>query len=269
MPGLKQWSRRVSRAFDAAEEYERYAAVQAKVAQKLARRILIANGAGSMRLLEIGCGTGLLTRELVRAGFSGSWMITDIAPTMVARTEATMHECCTMQNIVDETYAAPCASFEVMDGEWPTIYRPFDLVVASFAFQWFKDLRSSLEQLAGRLAPGGAMFFTMPVAGTFAEWDLACSDVGECAGGILYPDLAGLVSLLPEGGTATVDVEDEVVIYDDARQFLRAVKAVGAGTARSGYASLSYGAMQRAMRAFESTGARVTYRVAYCHWARA
>lgn len=241
----------IARQFGGADGYERHAQVQAAVAGELARRV----GPGAARVLEIGCGTGLLTRALVHAGVRGDWLVTDLAPEMVARCRAAMAE-----------VAGPEVRFAVLDANGAMPVGPWDLIVSSLAFQWLADLPGALAAMAARLAPGGALCFATLVAGTFAEWQAAHAAEGVRAGGIAYPEIDALSAMAPAGGTWAIEVRDHVAVYPDARAFLHAVKGIGAGAARADHVPLSAATMRRVMRAFDRAGAPATYRVAYCRW---
>ena len=68
-----------------AATYEHHAGQQRAIARKLARYLPELE---SPSVLEIGCGTGFLTRHLVARYPRGAITVTDIAPQMVAACEA-------------------------------------------------------------------------------------------------------------------------------------------------------------------------------------
>src|SRR5262249_16742331 len=140
----------VAAAFSAAAAtYDDGAEVQREVAERLALRIARLPLAQRARILEIGCGTGFLTRPLIRLDVRGL-IIGDIAPAMLARCEASLKD----------TAADTTLRFVLMDGEDPQAVRgPFDLICASLAFQWFADLPAALARFAGLLVPGGHLAF--------------------------------------------------------------------------------------------------------------
>lgn len=89
-------------------------------------------------VLEIGCGTGQLTKDL--AGRALHLTAIDIGAAMVA---AARH------NIADETARFQVTSFEDFSGSGP-----FDLIVSATAFHWV-DPGTGLAKAARLLRPGG------------------------------------------------------------------------------------------------------------------
>ena len=245
-------SERIGAAFAAAGDYDRNARIQARAACQLAARIAALPLPAGPRVLEIGCGTGFLTEQMASAGIGGSWLVTDLAPVMLARARARMGD-------------APHRRFAVLDGERGPVPAdaPFDLVAASLAFQWFSDLPAALRRLSGWLAPGGWLAFTTLADGTFTEWREANLAAGALPGTPPFPDDARLAGMLPG---AAVTIEDIPEQHESARAFLRAVKAIGAGTPAEGHRPLGAGSLRKAMRHFEAGGGSATYRLAIVLW---
>src|SRR3546814_17531139 len=78
-------STRTTPPFPTRRSSELEAHVQREVAQGLAAHIAGLPVRRDPRLLEIGCGTGLLTSALVEEGLSGDWVVSDLSPVMAAR----------------------------------------------------------------------------------------------------------------------------------------------------------------------------------------
>ncbi|WP_375408746.1 methyltransferase domain-containing protein [uncultured Methylobacterium sp.] len=244
---MPSWKPAVASAFDRAEGYEAAAATQAIVADRLAATILRQDLPPVPRVLEIGCGTGLLTRRLREAFPASPLLVTDLAPAMVARCRARMP---------DET-----TRFLVMDAERPCLRPGFDLVASSLAAQWFEDLPGTVRALSGLLAPRGLLAVTTLAAGTFREWAEAHAGEGLASATPAYPSGDGLTALACEGCAVAVSVAPVVEAHADGRAFLRSLRAIGAATPGADR-SLTPGALRRVLRRFDAGGARVTYEVA-------
>ena len=244
---------RIARAFAGARHYDRHARVQREVAQGLAARIGALDLPARPRVLEIGCGTGFLTQALIDGGLGGEWLVTDIAPEMVARCRERVGD-------------SPTRRFAVLDGEHDTPEGgPFDLICSSLALQWFEDASAALTRMAQWLAPGGHCMVTTLGPGSFAEWRAAHEAQGLLAGTPTFASVETFAAIHPEELLVETHVED----HANARAFLHAVKAIGAGTSDPSHRPLSPGALRAVMAAFDRSGGNVTYEVVTCHLRRA
>lgn len=236
----------VASAFAHARAYDAAARVQAHAAARLADRIAALPIAPGARVLEIGCGTGLLSAALIDRVAAGQWLLTDIAPAMLAR-------------CADRIGPRADVAYAVLDGERPDADGRFDLICSSFAFQWFHDLPGAIGRLRALLAPDGRIAFATMAAGSLGEWDAAhraATGQGAAMGG--YPTPEDLRAL----GVA-VEIETHVERHADARAFLAGLRDIGAHRPRDPRPPLSAPALRRAMAAFEADGASVTYVIAY------
>lgn len=235
---------RVAAAFGRAADYDAHAAVQRLVAERLADRIVALPLPAAPRVLEIGCGTGFLGLGLVDRLADARWLMTDLAPGMVARAR--------------QRFGARAGiDFAVMDGEAPDVAGPFDLICSSLAFQWFADLPAAIARLRALLAPGGALVFATLAGGSFAEWRRAHGALP--AGTHDYPTAGAFAAL-----GLDVTMETIPMAHSDAREFLRAVKGIGAGTPRPDHRPLTPGQLRAVMARFEADGAVASYAVATC-----
>lgn len=232
----------------AAGTYDSAALAQAKAADRLVELVGGVPLPAHPTVLEVGCGTGLLTRRLLpRIG--GDWLVTDLSPAMVAAAKTAIGADMTLR-----TCGGDKAQFRVMDAEHPDApVGLFDLIVSNLAAQWFTDMGRAVNQLRACLAPGGTLVFSTLGAGSFVQWHDAHAALGLSAGTPRYPDAAALAAQLPAGArvlTETVDVR-----HDDAHAFVTALKRIGAGTPAAGHQPLSPGALRKVLRAM---GAPVT-----------
>lgn len=246
---------RVTEAFSAACDYDRHALVQKEAAQRLAARIANLHLPPLPRILEIGCGTGHLTKALLDQGIGGEWLVTDLSRKMIERCRSRIGE-------------RPWLRYAVVDGEQalPHFAGQFDLICSNLAVQWFEDFEVSLGRILSWLAPGGHCLFTTLGADTFAEWRDAHEREGLEAG---TPDLlpaARLAGIYPDAQASPPIVEYHRSAHAAAAAFLQSLKAIGAGTPGRWHRPLSPGQLKRVMRQFESTGATATYEVVTCHF---
>ncbi len=252
-------TQRIGKAFgSAAEHYEEHAGVQRIVAATLAQllRLQPARPApdGRLRILEIGCGTGLLTRHLRSLFPDAEIVATDIAPEMIGQAERG---------------ADIGAQFLVMDGEAPVFEGAhFDLIASSLAFQWFADLPRALDRLTALLRPGGSLMFATMARRSFHEWRAAHEALGLQAGTPLYPDADELRAMLGRHADAFLFEEDYAHDFGGARGLLEHLRGIGATVPVAGREPLSAGQMRKVMRAYDDAGGICTYHVAFARVTR-
>lgn len=238
---------RIAKAFSAsAGGYDAAADVQWLVAQRLAARIEDRPFPRKPRILEIGCGTGFLSARLAEAFPQGELVLTDIAGSMLDRCRARVGD-------------GPV--YHVMDGETPQgVEGRFDLICSSLAVQWFVDLKGGIERLSALLAPGGRMMLATLGRKTFAEWRGVHDALGFDCGTPVYPGPESFP--WPDGYDHVMD--DEVIMqpYGDGAEFVRSLKALGAGEPSPGHHPLSPGALRKVL-AHLSNGFDASYHILY------
>ncbi len=242
-------SRAVGRRFDtAAASYDRFAPLQRLVAGRLAGRVAAAipDSARPVRILEIGCGTGLLTESLRRLLPAATIVATDLSPAML--------RVCRARLANDDRLLLLAA-----DAMQPAVSGGFDLVCSSLALQWLGDPVSALGALVRLLSPGGTLHVAIPVAGTLDGWRAAHASEGVADGGLDHPHPDRLAAA---GGNW--DVETVAVAYPDGLSFLRGLRGIGADLPAEARRPLGPGRMRRVLRRFEAEhGSVASYRIAY------
>ncbi|MFA7268480.1 MAG: methyltransferase domain-containing protein [Sterolibacterium sp.] len=244
---------RIARRFGAAHDrYDTHADLQRMAATRLAARVRALPLPSHPRVLEIGCGTGGLTRQLAPA-IGGDWLVTDLATPMVV---ACQRQC---------VNAGIAAHFAVMDGEHPDLpAASFDLVVSSLAAQWFEDLPAALARLAGLLAPGGHIALVTLGSESFREWRAAHAGLGLAPATPVYPDAARLRDSFPPELAVTVAEETLSEPFTAPLEFLRRLRLIGADTPAANTRPLSAGQLRRVLKALAAQGeTSVTYHLLY------
>jgi len=236
---LSRRSAKVVASFDArAESYEQHAGLQRAVADRLAQLL---PDLERPSVLELGCGTGLFSRHLVKNYPEGRFILTDAAPAMIA-------EC--RRNLAGLGKAS--ISYEVMDAGEAGGHAGLDLIVSSMTLHWLPDPATALERLRRLLSPQGVLLYATLGPDSFAEWRKVLASAS-------LP--AGLAEIKPLQGVAE---EQRLVPDADTLSFLRRMKAVGGLTPREGYVPLSPGQLRRAIHAADDRfGGRITWHIVY------
>lgn len=136
----------------AAGLYDRHAAVQTDVAREVMR-----NAAGQKavrRILEIGCGTGILTGMLTETYPAATISALDISPGMIEHAKVRIAGAI-------EWIVGDFAELELAGG--------FDLITGSSSLHWIRPHDRTFMKVRQLLAEGGRFVFGMMVQGTMAE----------------------------------------------------------------------------------------------------
>ena len=209
-----------------------------------------------IRILEIGCGTGLLTRHLVKLFPNAEFLITDIAPEMVKR--AQKHFSASSQKI----------RFEIVDGELFQCSEQFDLIVSSMTFQWFECLPKALTNLVQCLRAGGILICSTLSDQSFIEWQHIYADQKKPCSLQKYPSIKALQNYWPKIGYGRWEEEFIVCPIKDGKSFLKEFHEIGAKTPRQNSYPLNAGTMRRLIHQFDQKYNSVTYHVAYGFYQR-
>jgi len=105
----------------------------------------------SVRLLDMGCGTGRLLSELRNRGFSD---LTGLDPSSA---------CCT-----NAAKLANCEVIQSLIQDRPAGVLPFDVVSLSAVLEHLPDVAENMQRVASWLAPGGSLVIEVPDAEHFA-----------------------------------------------------------------------------------------------------
>ncbi|MFH0908579.1 MAG: methyltransferase domain-containing protein [bacterium] len=137
-----------------AHTYTDYAHVQRTLAQQLCA--LLPAERPATPVLEVGCGTGLLTQCMLRKWPGVKIHAIDIAPGMIRRAAQVLPDSRGVRWIVADAahYRAPS---------------PYALVASNCALHWVHPFQDGLRSLAMLVAPGGCFAAVIMLEGTLAE----------------------------------------------------------------------------------------------------
>ena len=173
-------------------------------------------------VLEIGCGTGLLSVELAGLLPGRDLEFSDISPAMVEQCREKM----AAASIVDSRIA-----YSVLDGELLVREEYYALICASFSVHWFGDLAAGLQRMVRALKPGGRLLCAYPGAGSYREWHQQCARLGVACSANPLPDRESVKRSFPHEMVNLQQWQQELVLrFTSARAFLHHLKQTGAST---------------------------------------
>ncbi|MGN8226498.1 methyltransferase domain-containing protein [Gracilimonas sp. BCB1] len=220
---------RVARKFgNAAETYHQEAEIQRKVADGLISsllpwRELLPSGP----ILEVGCGTGFLTRELIKHFPGKEFLITDASPEMVQFCKSELEK---------EGLLTDKVQFQVLDAdEFDQTDEKFSMVISNFAPHWFKDTSVALENLSKSIRPGGLLLCSFPGNHSFEQWYQNCLELGLPHTANPLPDVEEVVVKLSMGPMQIDYYENDLYQeFASSMDFFRHLKRIGASESVKG-----------------------------------
>ncbi len=231
------WKDNVIRNFDNKSAiYDQNCEIQKSIAQSLAADLPDRNISD---ILEIGCGTGNLTKYLLCLYKDKNFCITDISPAMVKNAK--------------EKFPNKNIKWAVFDGENPNTSQKYDLIVANMAFQWFENMDKALENLTNLLKPNGSLFYSVPSKQSFKEWKATLKSLNLPSGILEFPTPPNIYRQ-----------EEMLVNYTNAFDFLHSIKDIGAGVARKNYIPLTPKQIKQACNKFDKDyKGNITWHILY------
>ncbi len=222
-----------------AERYDSHAQIQAHAADKLVT--LLRNRSKPDSILEIGCGTGLLTYHL------NSWkpklyLVSDISRNMVRQCQQ----------------RTPLNHFLVMDGELLAIDCTFDLTVSNFTFQWFSHLEHSLLEL---LNYSQCLAFSVPGPSTFQEWTQFCENHQLSSGVQPFLSMDDYKRIFAPYTLYHMENERHTLTFPHWLAFWKSVKGIGGHTPHKEHHPQNLTALKSVLSMGEAT---ITYDIIYC-----
>lgn len=130
----------IAHHFSRADEYEKHALIQKKTCQILIDKI---DQLTQHSVLEIGAGSGQLSRLLVQKITADRWQFNDLCATHFAK----------LSNLVEG------AKVSIGDAETLDLGHDHSLIVSANTVQWFDNPLSFIKQSSRRLAKNGQLLF--------------------------------------------------------------------------------------------------------------
>ena len=187
------------------------------------------------RILEIGCGTGILTKLLIRKYPDAIFEITDISGLMLRECE----KHCDARNI----------KFFQMDGEKPfKNLGSYDLIVTSMTVHWFESPLTGIQ----RLSELGPLFYATIGKNNFREWQDIVNSYGDK--NVTFPiyDLPGVIK-----------EEYFKLECHDFHSFAKDLKSMGVLLKHKSQVSLNYEKLRKAVKMFNEKNEKLSWHIIY------
>lgn len=198
----------------AAPQYDRYAAHHRMIARELLRHLA---GLRCQRILELGCGTGILSRGLKKLFPESSILLTDSAPGMVSVCRTRVHPSSLVRHSL----------WDFESAEFPG---SFDLAVSSCALQWLARPEEFGKRLFHAVSPGGWTAHAIPVTGMLRELESSFLGTGCTSPSLDYLSGEEWNGVFSEAGFAIAGslTRRFTVMYPSPADAVRAVNGIGA-----------------------------------------
>lgn len=234
MPSVKK--EKIAKAFDkGAPSYDWAALIQREVAQKLASFL---PQEAPQNILEIGCGTGFLTKILAQKYPDAHITAIDISERMIEKCQTKL----------------PTVSFEKSDGETYSPSQKFDLIVSNMTVQWFEDPANGIERFKDFLNPNGHLLYSTLGKDNFKEWKNVLKNLNISSDFSPSPQYKFII-----------DEEKKNTMYHDGFDFIKNLKDMGAH--HSSQKPLSTAQLKKACKILkEKYYCSITWHILYGHF---
>ena len=223
MDSLDQDKQTIAARFGrATEAYHAFATVQKQSAKQLISLAQSSKTLPEGPILEIGCGTGFVTQELVRSFPHRSIEVTDLSSEML--------QFC-REHLQISPQQASLLSFHLLDGEVSNCNaQKYALIAGGFVLQWFRHPEKSILNLLDQLLPDGQLLLSFPTCHSFSEWRQVCQLLNLPFTANALPDAQALMQRIAQNNLqVTIKEASFYTVHNDAAQFFRELKAIGAG----------------------------------------
>lgn len=239
----------------AASTYDNWSEPQKLIAEHLETKLPLHLPEGN--IIDLGCGTGLLTKMLSEAYPDRHIRGVDLAPGMI--------------NICKKKWNKNGRlSFEIADAEnFDPGREPSCLIASSCTFQWFENQPEAIKRTFRLLSRGGYLAVAVPVKGTLAELQSSYKETfGKVMMGLNYRDEKDYEELF-KGHNAVIrhyEIKSFKVHYSSGLQVFKSFKGVGAVfNGHKGFSPLSRKKLVKLISNYEETHMElpVTYKVLF------
>lgn len=249
----------------AAVSYDQYANVQKKMAHSLLSTLNRRYSANSsIRILELGCGTGYVTEQLSKVFPKAHITAVDFAHEMIAVAK-------TRNNVENVKFL--CEDIEQLKLE-----DSYDVIISNATFQWLNDLKATVKNLFNYLSEEGILLFSTFGNTTFQELHTSfqrakkengiqsCTSIGQ-----RFVSKEQLVNICKMTlGDVHVSETCYIESFTEVREFLHSIRKVGATNSNEESYCQSPSLFRAMLRIYErdfteKEGIMATYHALFVH----
>lgn len=237
-------SSHVKKAFNhAADQYDASCALQLKTGLVLID-LLKNYCVHSSNILDAGCGTGILTKELATAFKYKNFYAVDIADELLTRAKKKLNDLNIHIELIDYN---DMHNIDVL----------FDMIYANLSLHWSNSFDKTLVSLHNKLNENGMLAFSIPLSGTFKEIKNDCSIN-------TFNELARIERYISDAGFHIIYVNTQEINFnfDNALEALRSIKSVGANYVNEENRNISFKRMRKFVR-LNNNSFKLSYHIGY------
>jgi len=208
---------------NASDSYDASAVLQQEVAKRMSERLDYIK-LQPRNALDIGCGTGYITKDLLKRYPKANIIALDLAFSMAQKSLKTGSWFRKPQAI--------CADAEQL----PLKAESVDLIVSNLMLQWSNDLNKIFTGFHRILAPNGLLLFSTFGPDTLKEMRQSWQTVDDSPHTSAFVDMHDIGDALLQAGfiNPVTDMEIITMTYSSVRQIMKDIKNIGATNTRSG-----------------------------------
>ena len=196
-------------------------------------------------VLEVGCGSGLLSSILAEMFVKMDLDLLDIAPGMLLQCR---------KNLEQNGCQHPSINFIEMDAETISKKGHYALIVSGLTVQWFAHFKRSITRIFAALRPGGVFIFSFLEVGSFPEWHEQCQKSQVPFTLNPLPEAQLIYDFSENRGVILDDCQKEIELhYPSVQAFFRSLKKTGAGVNLAGDV-LTFRDMKRLISCWQQKG---------------
>ncbi len=214
---------KVRKSFDrAANRYDASAILQQEVANRLLERLDYIR-LQPRRLLDLGCGTGKITSDMLKRYPKAETIALDLAFNMLKKTQ--QHT----KGWFSKKPRCICADAENL----PLKNDSIDLLISNLMLQWSNDLQAVFNGFQRIIAPKGLLMFTTFGPDTLKEIRASWASVDNTPHTNQFIDMHDIGDALLKAGFSdpVIDMEIITTTYDSIQNVLKDIKNIGASNA--------------------------------------